>query len=214
MSELKLEGVRIIDISPPIDSRIAVFPGDVEFCRDVSMDIKQGDHLTLSSIKTTLHLGAHADAPNHYSIKGSGIHARSLNLYLGPCTVIEFDCSKGMQIGVEILPDELPTPRLLFKTGSFPDPRVWTDSFSFFSAELVRTFAHRGGILLGIDTPSIDASDSKTLPAHFAVSENDLAVLEGLILSNVVPGNYNLIALPLALIDADASPVRAVLIPE
>ena len=175
--------------------------------------MQSGDHLTLSSITTTLHLGAHADAPNHYEVHGSGIHSRSLNLYVGPCTVIDFDCSRGMQINIEELPEDLPTPRILFKTESFPDPNMWTDEFSYFSAEFITKFAHRGGVLLGIDTPSIDAADSKDLPAHNAVSQHDLAVLEGLVLNHVEPGNYNLIALPLRLAGADASPVRAVLLP-
>lgn len=213
MPGLNLEGIRIIDISPSISDNMAVFPGDVQYQREVSMDMQLGDHLTLSSITTTLHLGAHADAPNHYAVNGSGIHSRNLNLYMGPCTVIDFDCSRGMQINLEELPEELPTPRILFKTGSFPDPNIWTDEFSFFSDEFVTKFAHRGGVLLGIDTPSIDAADSKDLPAHSAVSQNDLAVLEGLVLGHVEPGNYNLIALPLRLVGADASPVRAVLLP-
>ena len=197
MSDSFWEGLRIIDISPPISEETAVFPGDVSYQRDISLDIAKGDHLTLSSISTTLHLGAHVDAPNHYSMNGSGINNRSLNLYIGP----------------EHLPDELPAPRILFKTGSFPDPNNWNDDFWFFCPKLVEKFAHRGGVLLGIDTPSIDSFDSKELSSHKVVSENDLAILEGVVLDRVDPGHYNLIALPLALVHADASPVRAVLIP-
>ena len=213
MSENSWEGIRIIDISPPISDKIAVFPGDVSFQRDVSMDVAQGDHLTLSSIRSTLHVGAHTDAPNHYSPDGSGIYSRSLNLYIGPCAVIEVARCEDGKIGMDYLPEELPAPRILFKTGSFPDSQNWNHDFWFFCPQLVTNFAHRGGILLGIDTPSIDSSDSKSLPAHKAVSEHDLAILEGIILDQVDPGVYNLIALPLPLVDADASPVRAILIP-
>ena len=213
MSDSFWEGLRIIDISPPISEETAVFPGDVSYKRDVSLDITKGDHLTLSSISTTLHLGAHVDAPNHYSMNGSGINNRSLNLYIGPCAVIQVESCEGGKIGPEHLPDELPAPRILFKTGSFPDPNNWNDDFWFFCPKLVEKFAHRGGVLLGIDTPSIDSSDSKELSSHKMVSENDLAILEGVVLDHVDPGRYNLIALPLSLVDADASPVRAILIP-
>tara|TARA_Y100000589_G_C27175721_1_gene638667 strand:+ start:1103 stop:1744 length:642 start_codon:yes stop_codon:yes gene_type:complete len=213
MFENVWEGLRIIDISPPINEKTAVFPGDVPYQRDISMDSTKGDHMTLSSVTSTLHLGAHTDAPNHYSPDGSGIDTRSLNLYIGPCAVIKVERSENGKIGLDHLPDELPAPRILFKTGSFPDSENWNDDFWFFCPELVENFAHRGGILLGIDTPSIDPSDSKELPAHKAISENDLAILEGIVLDKVDPGLYNLIALPLPLVDADASPVRAVLIP-
>ena len=143
MSDSFWEGLRIIDISPPISEETAVFPGDVSYQRDISLDIAKGDHLTLSSISTTLHLGAHVDAPNHYSMNGSGIHNRSLNLYIGPCAVIQVESCEGGKIGPEHLPDELPAPRILFKTGSFPDPNNWNDDFWFFCPKLVEKFAHR-----------------------------------------------------------------------
>ena len=213
MSHNSWEGLRIIDISPPINEQTAVFPGDISYRRNISLDVTNGDHLTLSSITTTLHVGAHADAPNHYSKTGSGIHNRSLNLYVGPCAVIEVEKCEDGKIGLEHLPDELPAPRILFKTGSFPDSSNWNSDFWFFCPKLIEKFAHKGGILIGIDTPSIDSSDSKDLPSHQVVSENDLAILEGVVLDHVKSGLYKLIALPLALVDADASPVRAVLIP-
>ena len=68
--------MKIIDISPLIDEHLAVWPGDVEFSREVSCDVKQGDHFGLSSFTTTTHLGAHTDAPNHYLADGEGIEAR------------------------------------------------------------------------------------------------------------------------------------------
>jgi arylformamidase len=107
-------------------------------------------------------------------------------------------------------------PRLLFKTGSFPDanayPERFESDFNALSSELIDTLAAQGVVLFGIDTPSIDSADSKTLEAHQAVYRNDAAVLEGLQLKHVPDGVYNLIALPLKLEGADASPVRAVLL--
>ena len=103
------------------------------------------------------------------------------------------------------------TPRVLFATGSFPDPNAWNEDFSSLSPELVHLLADAGVRLVGIDTPSVDPSTSKALESHSAVAQRDLAILEGLVLDGVAPGLYRLMAFPLKLSGADASPVRAVL---
>src|SRR4051812_9373852 len=72
---------RIFDITPMITEGIGVFPGDVAFRRHVSLDFAKGNNLLLSSIHTTLHLGAHADGPNHYAKDGVGIAARDPRIY-------------------------------------------------------------------------------------------------------------------------------------
>ena len=102
-------------------------------------------------------------------------------------------------------------PRVLFKTGSFPDPSKFNLDFMALSPELVRYLQRCGVVLVGIDTPSIDPFDSKTLPTHLAVGEAGMADLEGLVLDGVQPGVYELVAAPLKLRNADASPVRALL---
>ena len=104
------------------------------------------------------------------------------------------------------------TPRILFKTNSFPDPNEWRDDFTALSPELIGYLADHDIILVGIDTPSIDPAKATPLTSHFAVAQHNMAILEGIVLTNVPAGNYNLIALPLKLKDADASPVRAILI--
>ncbi|MGZ3696253.1 MAG: cyclase family protein [Bdellovibrionota bacterium] len=207
--------MKIWDISPLISEKTAVFPGDVPFSREISMDTKNGQHLTLSSIKTTVHIGAHADAGNHYHRDGKGVEARPLENYLGPCEVIEVKLARGARIGIAHLNGRLPlAPRILFKTNSFPDPNLWNNDFNSLSPELIEFLADCGVVLVGIDTPSVDPVDSKALESHQALHRHNLAVLEGLVLDKVTEGTYLLIALPLALKDADASPVRAVLIDE
>jgi arylformamidase len=101
--------------------------------------------------------------------------------------------------------------RVLFRTGTFPDPRRWNDDFASLSPSLVDSLRERGVILIGIDTPSVDPFDSKALEAHHAFARNDMAILEGLVLDAVPEGEYELIAPPLRLRGGDASPVRAVL---
>lgn len=203
----------VYDISPLISHRIAVFPGDQSFERKIAMDFAQGDHLALSSILTTVHLGAHTDAPNHYHGQGKAIHERELDYYLGRCQVLSVSLPRGERIGLEHLRGvEIQAPRILFRTGSFPDPDQWNGDFNSFSPELIDELARKKVMLVGIDTPSVDPADSKGLEAHQAIYRNNMAILEGVVLEQVPEGIYTLVALPLKIEGGDASPVRAVLV--
>lgn len=211
--EKQFDRREIFDITPKISPRLAVFPGDTPFSREILMDMKKGDHLALSTIRTTVHLGAHADAPHHYSLEGEGIETRSLRPYLGPCQVLHLPCRRGERLRVKDLAGiEIETPRVLMKTLSFPDPERWNSDFMSLSAELVEFLADKGVKLVGIDTPSIDLAEDQILESHQAVARRDLSILEGIVLNHVPPGVYDLVALPLPLEGADASPVRAILL--
>lgn len=203
----------LIDISPPVSPEIAVWPGDVPFSREVALSFAAGDHLELSAIRSSLHIGAHADAPSHYQAEGVHIAACPLAHYLGDCQVMRVDCAPGSRVRLGDLPGPILAPRLLIHTGSFPDPNDWNEDFVSLSAELIEAHARAGGCLIGLDTPSVDPMHSKALQSHHALARHDMAVLEGLVLGHVPPGRYTLIALPLRLLQADASPVRAVLAP-
>lgn len=203
---------RLIDISPEIHERIAVFPGDTSFTRTVSLDMARGDHLTLSSMTGTVHVGAHADAPSHYVRDGEGISSRSLALYIGICDVVHVEKVMNRRIRpADVDMNRSWSERVLFRTDSYQDPDLWSDGFASLSPELVDSLAAEGVRLIGIDTPSIDPAQSKELEAHQAVARHDMAILEGLVLSAVTPGRYELIAPPLKIKGADAGPVRAVL---
>jgi arylformamidase len=208
---------RFIDITPSVSEKIGVFPGDVPFNREVSYDFKKGDHLLLSSIRSTLHLGAHADGPNHYSATGEGIGERDISIYAGKCLVLRATAARGERVGLHHLAEKWralsvwPAPRVLVHTGSFPDPNAWNSDFCSFDPALIEIWAKAGVKLVGIDTPSIDPEDSKTLDSHHMVERYDLAILEGLVLEAVPEGLYTLMAFPLKIAGADASPVRAVL---
>lgn len=206
----------VFDISPPLSDKIAVFPGDIPFQRAIQMDFKNGDHLLVSSLNFSVHIGAHVDAPNHYSSKGVGIDQRSLHYYFGTCQIIDVSpvlAPKKLNVSSQSLEGkEILAPRILLKTGTFTNPNTWKNDFSFFDPKLITALSKLGVILVGIDTPSIDFSKSKKLPAHQTVQKNNMAILEGIDLRNVDEGIYHLIALPLRLIDLDASPVRAILL--
>ncbi len=204
--------VPCFDISPTVCEEIAVFPGDTPFRRRVLMAFEDGHHLALSSVSSTVHVGAHADAPSHYVAGGASIDARDPNLYVGACQVVRVSIASGERILPAHLEERrIEAPRVLFRTGSFTDPNAWRDDFAALSPELVHHLADRGVVLVGIDTPSVDPSTAKELVSHHAIASRDLAVLEGLVLEHVPEGLYTLVALPLKLRGADASPVRAVL---
>jgi arylformamidase len=202
-----------LDISPILRASTAVFPGDTPFERSVNMSFQAGQHLDLSDVRTTLHVGAHTDAPSHYHSSGKTIEARDLSLYLGPCQVIEI-LGRPARIRPQDLKVEVAAPRVLFKTGSFPDPDHWREDFCALSPELIEFLKEKKVCLVGIDTPSVDPATDKTLAAHKAIFESDMAILEGIVLEHVTPGLYHLIALPLRIEGGDASPVRAILLPE
>jgi arylformamidase len=201
----------IFDISPPISPDIAVWPGDTPFARELLMDMKHGDNITLSTLRTTCHVGAHADAPSHYGRDAPAIHVRSLDYYLGRCQVMRVAAERGGVIVPGDLKQPLRAERLLLATGTFSDPTHFNEDFAALAPELVVWLHGHGVRLVGIDTPSVDPFASKELPAHRQFLEHDMAILESLVLSEVPEGVYELIALPLKLVDADASPVRAVL---
>lgn len=204
---------RILDISPLLSSRIAVWPGDVPYRRRVALAQAEGAHLDLSSVETTLHVGAHADAPSHFAPDGAGMDAVDLGPYLGPCEVREVRVARGARIGPADFGAPLRAPRVLLRTGTFPDPERFNEDFASLSPELVRELHRQGCVLVGLDTPSVDPFDSKALESHQALRETGLRNLEGLVLDGVPEGLYTLVALPLRLEGADASPVRAVLLP-
>jgi arylformamidase len=201
----------LYDISPPITERLEVWPGDTPLSREVLSDMRSGAAITLSTIRATVHLGAHADAPSHYSPSGQAIGERPLEYYLGPCQVIRVPASRGTLITTRHLSEPIASPRVLLATDSFPDPSHFNDDFAALSPHLVDWLHEQGVRLIGVDTPSVDPFSSKDLPAHNACLGHGMAILEGLVLKDVPQGTYELIALPLRLMGFDASPVRAVL---
>ncbi len=171
-----------------------------------------GANLDLSSIHTTVHLGAHADAPSHFGQGADSIEAVDLAAYFGPCQVMRVAIGRNERIHPHHLPGPIRAPRLLLHTGTFPDPRRWNDDFASLSPELIDHLHAQGVVLVGLDTPSVDPFTSKALESHRALLRTGMRNLEGLLLESVPEGCYTLIALPLRIAGADASPVRAILV--
>jgi arylformamidase len=158
------------------------------------------------------HIGAHADAPLHYGNGAPTIGQVDLAPYLGPCRVIHaIGCGPLVRPEhvAHALTKDLP-PRVLVRT-CVKAPTAWSPEFSAFAPETVAALAALGVMLVGIDSQSVDPADSKTLDSHHNLLRLNLRVLENLVLDDVPAGDYELIALPLKLMLADASPVRAIL---
>ena len=201
--------MNLIDISPSLNPSIAVFPGDSPLTREVLLDLRNDYNLTLSTMRSTVHIGSHLDAPSHYDVDGVSIEQVELERCIGPCDVMRVEVERGSVI--EELPRAPREERLILATGTHPDPDQWGGDFAGIAPDLIENLSTDGVRLLGVDTPSVDVASSKDLPAHDACRRTGILILEGLVLDGVEDGIYELIALPLKLTGFDASPVRAVL---
>jgi len=201
---------KIWDISPPVDEHAAVFPGDTTYSQRVHFALSPDCPVNVSSITLSPHTGAHADAPMHYANGGAASGELDLMPYLGRCRVIHcIGCGPLVQPEhIAHALTDLP-PRVLLRTSNAAS-QSWA-SFTAIAPQTLAQLAAKNVVLIGIDTPSVDPSDSQTLPSHHQLLANNMRNLECLVLDDVPVGDYELIALPLKLMRADASPVRAIL---
>ena len=200
------------DISPAIHPAAPVFPGDTPYSQEWVASIGPGCPVNVSAIHLSPHVGAHADAPLHYDPQGAAIGMVDLNAFLGPCRVIHaIGCGPLIewQHIAHAINASLPQ-RVLVRTYQ-QAPTGWDPDLAAYAPETVQKLANLGVQLIGIDTASIDPASSKTLDSHMVIRQRNLRVLENLVLDDVAEGDYELIALPLKLTEADASPVRAIL---
>lgn len=203
---------KLWDISPPVDAHSPVFPGDTAYSQTWSVRIGDDCPVNVSAITLSPHVGAHADAPLHYDPQGVPVGALELAPFIGPCRVIHA-LQAGPLVQMRHLQHALHglPPRLLVRTCTHFPLGAFDNALTALTPETVDALAELGVQLIGLDSASIDPADSKLLPSHQRVRVHGLRVLENLWLDEVPEGDYELIALPLKLMSADASPVRAVL---
>jgi arylformamidase len=201
---------KIWDISPPVDAQAAVFPGDTAYSQQLHFTLGPDCPVNVNAITLSPHTGAHADAPMHYAAGGAAVGTLDLAPFLGPCRVI-----RCLNAGALVEPHHLAhalenlPPRVLIRTAQRAS-QEWA-SFTSLDPASIAMLATHNVVLIGLDTPSVDPSSSQTLPSHQQLHRLGLRVLENLVLDDVPEGDYELIALPLKLMTADASPVRAIL---
>lgn len=203
---------QIWDISCPIHRATAVYPGDMPYLQSWTSQISVDCPVNVGSVTLSTHLGTHADAPLHYDASGLSAGEMALDDFIGPCRVIHaIDAGRVItwqHMAHAITPD-IP-PRVLVRT-YHQAPQHWDAQLSGLAPDVIDQLADLGVRLIGIDTASIDPADSHALESHQRVRARDLRILENLVLDAVPEGDYELIALPLKMTEADASPVRAVL---
>jgi arylformamidase len=211
----------LIDISRPMTATTACWPGDVPFAFRLGWKIADGASVNVGAIETSVHTATHCDAPFHYDDAGATVDRIPLDVFVGPCWVVDVRGRAGeewfwwttvcsLRHGF-YQPDFAQTPRILFRTGGWPDTSRFPEVIPTLHPKLADSFSTLGVKLIGVDLPSVDPLDSKTLDVHHALGRHGVTVLEGLWLEDVPEGRYELIALPLRIAGADGSPVRAAL---
>ncbi|MBO6728477.1 MAG: arylformamidase [Maricaulis sp.] len=203
---------KIWDISQPLRPDLPVWPGDTAFQREDNWVISEDCPVKVSRLTLSTHSGAHADAPEHYDRSGQDIASVALDPFLGDCVLVTAGGT-----GIDVTPEDLDWgaigahTRVLVRTYErFPHAQ-WDSEFRAVNAATIERLAAAGCKLIGTDAASLDPETSKTLNAHHAVKRHDMRILEGLVFDGVPDGRYELIALPLPIVNADASPVRAIL---
>lgn len=203
--------MKLYDISRRLEQGVPTWPGDTPFAYEVSWPKEVSGSVNVGKLTMSIHTGTHIDAPFHFDSEGRRVTDLKLEVYIGPARVI--DVSGKESIGAADLAEHDLTgvTRLLLRTNSWPDPARFPVEITCLRPDIAPFLAEKGVRLIGVDVPSVDPLDSKALPAHHALHAYDIHILEGVALEHIEPGDYELIALPLPLAEADGSPVRAVL---
>jgi arylformamidase len=212
--------MKIWDISRTLSKALAEWPGD-EPCRfRLTREKAKGATVNLGAISMSVHNGTHGDATFHFDTNGESIEKAPLDTYLGRAMVV--DLAKAFLDSKEkhlITIDDLRSPaeqiaatsRLLVKTGRWSDSTVFPNQIPVIAADVPAWLQKNGVKLLGLDLPSVDEIDSKSLQNHHALASAGIAIVESLDLSNVASGIYQLAALPLKIAGGDGAPMRAIL---
>ncbi len=200
-----------IDITQPLTKNIAVWPGDTPYQFELSYTKKQTGSVNIGQFTSSVHTGTHVDAPFHFENDGEQIHQIDPNIYIGPAKIIDVTEHKIIDRSILETFDLREVKRLLLKTEKEHDPTSFPREFSVLDPDVGAYLKALGIFLIGTDAPSVDPVDSKSVSAHHALYKNGVYILENLLLNKVESGYYELIALPLKLVGADGSPVRAVI---
>jgi arylformamidase len=200
-----------IDISQPLDDTIGHWPGDTPFSYETAFSKEQTGSVNIGRITTSLHTGTHVDAPFHFDNNGAKILDLDIEVFIGAARVIDVSSFSRIDRNALSSFNLDGVKRLLLKTSMSNNPRLFPEKIPVIEADIADYLGEKGVILIGVDVPSVDPLDSKNMETHHALHQHRIHILENIMLDRVEDGEYQLIALPLPLKDADGSPVRAVL---
>jgi arylformamidase len=203
-----------IDVTVPVRNGMAHWPGDPEYHIRKVLDQRNGDLCTLSHIEMSVHTGTHMDAPLHFLQGGATMEQLPIEATIGPARVIGISDAKAIRREELAQHDLQPGERILLKTEN--SAKSWNnDSFDedyiFIAADAAQYMAERRIRTVGVDYLSVGGFRQDMVETHKTLLGADIWVIEGLNLSRVEPGAYELVCLPLKLVGSDGSPARAVL---
>ncbi len=202
---------RLLDISVATRVGTPEWPGDTPFSCGWTTRIAFGSSVNLTSLTMSPHVGTHADAPLHVRDGAPAAESLRLEAFVGPAFVLDVTGPPrdlAEDVVARVPPD---TRRLLLRTGASIADGAFPADWPALSARAATALTGRGLWLLGVDAPSVDRRESKTLDVHHALFDGGACVLENLALANAPLGECILISLPLRLDGLDAAPVRAAL---
>ena len=206
--------MRLRDISISLSASTPEWPGDTPWSCGWTATIANGASVNLSSVTSSPHVGTHADAPLHVRDGWPGSHELPLDAFYGPATLIDVSGLSG-EIGFDVIEPHVKgqsIERLLLRTGATIASGSFPDEWLTLSESCARTLLGFGLRLLGVDAPSVDAKNSKSLAVHAMLFSGNAFILENLDLRRIPPGSYDIIAFPVKMMSMDAAPVRAILL--
>ena len=212
--------MKIWDISRTLSNDLAEWPGDEPCCFRLTRQKVKGESVNLGAISMSVHNGTHADAQFHFDTNGESIEKAPLETYLGRAAVVDLaqaflDSKEKHLITIEDLRPSAEaiaaTSRLLVKTGRWSNSAVFPNQIPVIAADVPAWLQKNGVKLLGMDLPSVDEIDSKSLQNHHALARAGIAIVESLDLSDVASGIYQFAAPPLKIAGGDGAPMRAIL---
>jgi arylformamidase len=205
-----------IDISVPLRDAMVHWPSDPPVSIKRVGDIEKGDTANLSAISMGAHSGTHVDAPIHFLEQGQGIDNIPIDTLVGRARVIEIRDPESIK-SEELLQYRFRRgERILFKTQN--SSHLWqkdefVEDFVFISDAAADFLVDRGVRLVGVDYLSVGSFKYGGSYVHKTLLSGGICIIEGLNLSNVMPGKYDLICLPLRIVAGDGAPARAILKP-
>jgi arylformamidase len=212
--------MKIWDISRTLSNDLAEWPGDEPCHFRLTKEKAKDESVNLGAISMSVHNGTHADARFHFDTDGESIEKVSLEIYLGRATVVDLaqaflDSKEKHLITIEDLRSSAEqiaaTSRLLVKTGRWSDSTIFPNQIPVIAADVPAWLQKNGVRLVGLDLPSVDEIDSKSLQNHHALACAGIAIVESLDLSDVSSGIYQFAGLPLKIAGGDGAPIRAIL---
>lgn len=205
--------MKLFDVTRPIHEGMVVYEGDPRVVVRRVASVAAGACANVSELSLGSHTGTHVDPPLHFRDGATGVDALPLDILIGPARVYALEGCGPIGTADLCRIDLAACPRILFKTGlsgpNAPDPRQATSAG--VTAEAAWALLEAGVRLVGLDSASVDPPGAIGFPAHRTLLEAGVIVVEGLDLSTVPPGAYELLCLPLKLLGGDGAPARVVL---